>query len=84
MSTVTKQGKAGHRPSWNYNETQGNTAGQLLEMLESARNILEEIRNSQVLQCSVASAIKESARELRRCRIELEKIARRKRARRKQ
>jgi hypothetical protein len=80
MSTVIKEGKTGHRPSWNYQNNSGaNQQSQQLEMLESARNVLEQIRNSQMLQCDVAGAIRESARELRRCRITLEKIARRRR-----
>lgn len=43
------------------------------QMSESIRDTLEEIRDSQMLQCEVADAIKSMAREIRGLRRDLKK-----------
>lgn len=48
------------RPSWNYHRPSENWPGMeaaSLEMLESIRNLLENISRSQMLQCDVRHAI---------------------------
>lgn len=66
MSKVMRKGKF-IRPSWNFKidapaclETE-----HLVEMTESVRNTLEQIRDSQMLQCDVAQAIKDMERQIR-------------------
>lgn len=49
------------------------------ELAEDSRNLLEKIRDSQMMQCDVANAIKSMSREMRLCRLALQKIAKRKR-----
>jgi len=44
MSTVMKNGKEGHRPAWNYADSRNQPQLQMLEMLESCRNVMEQIR----------------------------------------
>lgn len=48
-----------------------------VEMLESIRNVLIDIKNSQMLQCDVRSMICEIRTNTERTRIALEKIDRR-------
>lgn len=50
-----------------------------LAMQEDIRNVLEQVRDSQMLRCDVAHAIKSMAREMRKVRIAVEKLAGRKR-----
>lgn len=67
MSTVTRNGSIGHRPSWDYQGRILNQRGlaiDTLEMLESVRNVLEAIQKSQMLQCDVAGAIYRTSIEL--------------------
>lgn len=52
------------RPSWLYPKNQSELTS-VLEMLESVRNVLEDIRSSQMMQCDVAHAIKSIAPEIR-------------------
>lgn len=54
------------RPSWKYNREGRTLELCQLEMLESCRNVLEDIQRSQMLQCDVAHAIKDMAKTLRR------------------
>ena len=67
-SQTDRNGKY-ERPTWRYTPpTEVSFAS--LEMLESCRNVLEQIADSQMLQCSVAG-------DIRKMRIALEKIDRR-------
>ena len=81
-STVLQLGKE-HRPSWDYvqrtkvGQWPGSTEQATLEMLESVRNVLEDIRGSQMLQCDVAHAIKNMARATEELGKTLRRIDRR-------
>ena len=66
-SQTDRNGKY-ERPTWRYTSTEVRFAS--LEMLESCRNVLEQIADSQMLQESVAV-------DIRKMRIALEKIDRR-------
>ena len=66
-SQTDRNGKY-ERPTWRHTPTEVSFAS--LEMLESCRNVLEQIADSQMLQCSVAG-------DIRKMRIALEKIDRR-------
>lgn len=83
MSKVERNGVSGKRPSWNYIGVIGNRAIELdtLEMVESLRNVCEQIRDSQMLACDVAMAIKRSGsdttsllREIRGLRRDMKKL----------
>jgi hypothetical protein len=63
-------------PTWAYGETQ-DTAAQNLEMLESVRNVLIDIKNSQMLQCDVRSMIQSIQYNTEQTRIMLKRIDRR-------
>ena len=67
------------RPSWLYKRTGSgdDTALSQLEMLESCRNVLEKIANSQMLQCDVRTMIAEIRYSAERTRKALERIDRR-------
>ncbi len=59
------------RPTWSYDVNQSRTDDQYsLALLESIRNVLEGIADSQMLQCSVAG-------DIRKIRITLQRIDRR-------
>lgn len=60
------------RPTWAYTG-----ADNQLEMLESIRNVLEDVKGSQMLQCDVAQAIKRMEVEARQTRLILARIDRR-------
>ena len=82
-STVQQFGKA-RRPEWNYTrgrkkpgEWPGMDSIANLEMLESVRNVLEDVRGSQMLQCDVAHAIKNMARATEELGKTLRRIDRR-------
>lgn len=81
MSNVQRNG-IDHRPKWNYiNTDSGNTQPgprDILEMTESVRNTLEQIRDSQMLQCDVASAIKDMAKQISLLRRDLKRKRRKK------
>ena len=73
-SQTDRNGKY-ERPTWRHTSTRGRipfmeVSFASLEMLESCRNVLEQIADSQMLQCSVAG-------DIRKMRIALEKIDRR-------
>jgi hypothetical protein len=80
MSSNITSAHGEERPSWNYRrkpkgESQWQSYEQAqLEMMESARNVLEDIRRSQMLQCDVAHAIKDMAKTLRRIDRRLAKL----------
>lgn len=59
------------RPTWDHQNPRDVGAGYILEMLESIRNVCEEIKNTQTLQCDVAYAIKAIPKELRGLRRDL-------------
>lgn len=69
------------RPSWKHSRiTDTSFPGAeyaQLEMLESIRNVMEEIKGSQMLQCDVAQAIKGMHEETRRTRLILARMDRR-------
>lgn len=72
MSKVTKRDGIEWRPSWNYSNRDRNCGDiHILEMTESIRNACEQIRDSQALQCDVALAIKDIAKQLRGLRRDL-------------
>lgn len=75
MSTIQRNKEKGIRPAWNYVGTleSRETGTNQLEMMESARNVLEQIRDSQVLQCAVAQNIAAVLREIRGLRRDLKK-----------
>ena len=75
MSNVKRNGKW-ERPGWAYNGkiTEHGIGFQQLEMLESTRNVLEQIRDSQMLQCAVAQNITAMLREIRGLRRDLKKF----------
>ena len=58
------------RPTWAYTENSRNDT----EMLESIRNVMDDIQRSQMLQCDVAHAIKDMAKTLRRIDRRLAKV----------
>jgi hypothetical protein len=67
------------RPAWKYIRPDDKGSGgtielSQLEMLESVRNVLEDIQRSQMLQCDVAYAIKDMAKTLRRIDRRLAKV----------
>ena len=67
------------RPAWFYirpddEGIEGSVDLSQLEMLESCRNVLEDIRNSQMMQCDVAHAIKHMADTLARIDRRLAKL----------
>lgn len=74
MSSTTKRKYADddivmERASWRYSRQRGvypGDASAQLEMMESIRNVLEDISRSQMLQCSVASDIREIRRAAQR------------------
>ena len=60
------------RPSFRYNEANEFVDSQITaQVCESMRNVLEQIRDSQVLSCSVASDLAAIKRELRGLRRDL-------------
>lgn len=70
MSENTRRGNKAdgkphwERPQWDYG-TKPHRNWYVLEMTESVRNVCEQIRDSQMMQCDVASAIKGMLCELR-------------------
>lgn len=71
MSSEIDTGRGSERPHWQYTRPAVGRKWEsyekhTLEMLESARNVLEDIQRSQMLQCDVAHAIKDIAKTLRR------------------
>lgn len=76
MSSKVDTQKAGpHRPSWNYRGGKAwvDQDNATLQMLESIRNVCEDIQKSQTLQCDVAHAIKDLAKSVRVLRRDLKK-----------
>ena len=76
MSQVKRNGVLG-RPAWNYlrkgEEVGGANQQDVLEMIESVRNAIEQLGKSQMLQCDVALAIKGMAREMQGLRRDLKR-----------
>lgn len=71
MSSEILIGGEYKRPHWNHTRIRGidkfpGHPNAELEMLESIRNVLEDIQRAQTLQCDVAHAIKDMAKTLRR------------------
>lgn len=69
------------RPAWRHNRPAGNDYpgdnNASLEMLESIRNVLEDINKSQMLQCDVRQMILELRFNSERTRKAIERIDRR-------
>lgn len=68
MSSEIKRGGEWVRPNFNYSAQQNGYSYESItvQLLESTRNVLEGIQQSQMLQCDVAHAIKDIAKTLRR------------------
>lgn len=84
MSKVERDGNGYARPAWNYVGTATGIAGVdlwQLEMLESIRNAIEALQQSQMLQCDVAHAIKAMARDIHKLRTMAETKTKRRRSR---
>lgn len=82
MSSAVNVGNGKYvRPSWNHSRPAGEAwpgmENAQLEMLESIRNVLEDVKGSQMLQCDVAGAIKRMESEARQARLILARIDRR-------
>ena len=72
MSMIQKLNGKFQRASWMYPADDDSTeATRLLEMLESVRNTVERVQTSQMLQCDVAHAIKDIAKNIRGLRRDL-------------
>jgi len=74
MVTISENGQLRqHRPTWQHNRPANGCFGYdspQLEMLESIRNVLEQIQRSQMLSCDVRRDIAEIRRSLQRRHIE--------------
>lgn len=83
MSQINRNGRL-WRPSWNHNALGNEEAADRdwnaaqLEMLESIRNAIETVGRSQMLQCDVAHALKETRDEIRGLRRDLKRKRRKK------
>lgn len=60
MSSQIERGGVSIRPSFNHYDYKGNTPPEACtsQMLESCRNVLEQIARSQMLECRVANDIR--------------------------
>ena len=74
MSEILRKGVK-KRPSWDYTVIPERQTHEYstMEMTESVRNTLEQIRDSQMLQCDVATAIKKMLTEIRGLRRDLKR-----------
>jgi hypothetical protein len=78
MSSDTQRSGKFNRPSWNY--TKGPNGGwpghdsASVEMLESIRNAVETLGQSQIMQCDVAHAIKSMSKVIARIDRRLAKL----------
>lgn len=80
MSQI-KRGEQWIRPNFTYHESPANSYSHEAtqsQLLESIRNCLEQIRDSQMLKCDVAHAIKTMRRDIAGLRRDLKRKKRRK------
>ena len=78
MSTVEKTGGGFYRPSWSYGSRETmNGQDQAIEMLESIRNVCEQIRD-EIKGIRSCSTVAEGFRDLKRIRQNTSKKKRKK------
>jgi hypothetical protein len=76
VSSNIERGGKNIRPNFNHREVEGGYGFDACtaQLMESARNVLEDIAKSQMLACDVAHAIKDMAKTLRRIDRRLAKL----------